>query len=104
MDDLTGTALGGVSSLLKEILACNGQLKEIDHEEKKIIFNHDLSTVCLLFTDSSTSEMVYRLKLFHATFEKEYRNWIEGGGEKVIAISDYMIANSNELVYRYFSR
>ncbi|MFX0098406.1 MAG: hypothetical protein ACFFCS_02420 [Candidatus Hodarchaeota archaeon] len=104
LDDLTGTALGGVSSLLKEILASKGHLKEIDHEEKKIIFNHDLSTVCLLFTKSSTSEMMYRLKIFHATFENEYKNWIEGGGEKVIGITPNLISNSNELVYRFFSK
>lgn len=104
LDDLTGTALGGISSLLKEILANKGRLKEIDHEERKIIFNHDLSTVCLLFADASTSEMIYRLKLFHATFEKEYKSWTDMGGPKVIEINDNLISNSNELVYRFFSK
>ncbi len=81
LDDIVGSALGGISSLLKEILSKKGHLREIDHAEKKIIVHHGQATMCLMFTRGSSSEILFRTEMFHLAFEKrfgveEINNWV----------------------------
>ena len=71
--DLAGSAIGGVNLLLKEILASDGHIKEIDHGDKKIIFTQGVATACILITSGHSKEFRYRLEVFQLSFEKRFK-------------------------------
>jgi len=70
--DLVSSAIGGVNIILREILASNGYIKEINYGDKNIIFSNGVATVCILITGGHSSEFKYRLKMFHLSFEKQF--------------------------------
>ena len=98
--DLVSSAIGGVNIVLKEILASNGYIKEINHGDKSIIFSHGVATVVILITSGHSSEFKYRLKMFHLSFEKQF------GGDK---LKDWkgnlkIFEKTYHLVNRFFSQ
>ena len=76
--DLTGSAIGGISKLLREILESKEKIQEIDHGDKKIYFAHGDHTVCVLIASGSSAEFQYRLNLFSLMFEKRFGKSLEG--------------------------
>jgi len=78
--DLAGSAIGGMNMLLREILASDGNIKEIEHSNKKILFSSGAATACILITTGKSNEFRYRLEMFHLSFEKLFseeklKNW-----------------------------
>lgn len=99
-DVLTGSAMGGIDMLLKEILASEGHINEIDHGNKKVIFSHGIATECILFAQGTSEEFIHRLKIFHLSFEKlfgnkELLNW---NGEVT------QFNKAHDLILQYFSQ
>lgn len=76
---LAGGAIGGITSLLKEILATKSNIKKIDHEDKSILFNHGNNVICALIVSDYHYEQAYHLDQFALEFERKYRdelgNW-----------------------------
>jgi hypothetical protein len=77
---LVSSVIGGLNMILKEILSSNGYINEISHGDKNLIFSHGNSTACILITLGTSSELKYRLKMFHLSFEKQFEeehleNW-----------------------------
>ena len=70
--DLAGSAMGGVDLLLSEILSTKGQIKEIDHGDKKVFFTHGIKTKSILVTAGHAEEFRYRLEMFHLSFENQF--------------------------------
>ncbi|MFX0101721.1 MAG: hypothetical protein ACFFCS_19305 [Candidatus Hodarchaeota archaeon] len=95
--DLTGSAIGGVDMLLSEILASKGHIKEIDHGEKKITFNHGETTACMLITSGSSEEFKYRLEMFHLSFEKQFYEYLTKFSGNVTPY-----AKSEDLIREFF--
>jgi len=96
--DLTGSAIGGISSLLKEVLSSTSNLKEIDHGNKKIIFSHGIATACILISSAHSEEFRYRLEMFQLSFEKQFgieklKNW---DGEVSL------FSKTSDLILEYF--
>ena len=85
--------------LLKEILASEGTIKEIDHGDKKIIFTQGVATVCILITKGKSKEFRYRLEVFQLSFEKEFK------GEQLIEWSGEVkqFRKADELIVKHFS-
>ncbi|TFG01082.1 MAG: hypothetical protein EU541_00390 [Promethearchaeota archaeon] len=75
--DLAGSAIGGIDMLLGEILVDSGHIQEIDHANKKINFVHGEYTISILISTGSSKEFRYRLEMFHANLEKEYKEELE---------------------------
>ena len=77
---LAGSAIGGISTLLKEILDSKGHIRNIDHGGKKILFKQGLTAVSILFASEFSDEVWYRLGTFHTMFEKKFseslKNWM----------------------------
>lgn len=76
-DTLTGSALSGIISLMKEILASDASLQEIDHGDEKLYFAYGNYTIAVVFAKTETPEVTYRLQKFHVEFENEYRAVLE---------------------------
>jgi hypothetical protein len=74
---LAGGALGGISSMLKEILETQSNIKKIDHEEKSILFNHGREVIFVLIVDNYHYEQTYHLDEFALEFERKFRNELE---------------------------
>ncbi|TFG30582.1 MAG: hypothetical protein EU532_00405 [Promethearchaeota archaeon] len=70
--DLVSSVIGGINIILREVLASNGNIKEINHGNKKILFSHGTATACVLITTGHSGEFEYRLKMFHLSFEKQF--------------------------------
>lgn len=97
---LTGSAIGGIDMLLKEILTSEGHINEIDHGNKKVIFSHGIATECVLFARGTSEEFIHRLKIFHLSFEKLF-------GHKVLLNWDGEVTRFNkahDLILKYFSQ
>lgn len=95
--DLAGSAIGGIKMLLGEILASKGKIKEIDHGDKVIIFNHGTHTIGILIASERAAELKYRLDMFHLSFEKRFEDILKDwSGE----ISEF--EKSEVLVQEYF--
>lgn len=76
---ITGSAIGGMDMLLKEILVSEGRIKEIDHGGKKIYFNHGNHTIAVLVASNHADEFKYRIEMLQLEFEKKFSyeldNW-----------------------------
>jgi hypothetical protein len=95
--NLAGSAIGGIKMLLGEILASKGKIKEIDHGDKVVIFNHGTHTIGILIASERAAELKYRLDMFHLSFEKKFEEILKDwSGE----ISDFEKAEA--LVQEYF--
>ena len=97
--DLAGSAIGGVNLLLKEILASDGHIKEIDHGDKKIIFTQGVATACILITSGHSKEFRYRLEVFQLSFEKKFK------GEQLINWTGEVrqFSKASDLILNHFS-
>lgn len=71
-DVLAGTAIGGINTLLKEILSKEGRLNEIDFNNQKVYFFHGVETLSILVANGESEEFQLRLELFEGAFEKKY--------------------------------
>ncbi len=67
---LIAGAMGGINSLIGEILASSGGLDEISYSNFKILFHRRSKFICLLISDKSKKELKYRLEIFGINFEK----------------------------------
>ncbi len=65
-------AMTGIDSLLGEILASKGHVKEIDYGEKKAIFYRGKQAIFMLVLAAPSQESVYRLEIFALSFEKQF--------------------------------
>jgi len=65
-------ALTGIDSLLGEILASDGHIREIDYVDKKVLFYRGQLAIFMLVAAKSSQEYWYRLEMFAISFEKEY--------------------------------
>ena len=74
---LVAGALGGISSLIGEILTISGDLNEISYGGKIILFDRRQRVTSILIAEKSSLEIRYRLDLFGINFEKEYRLKLE---------------------------
>ncbi len=97
--DFVSSAIGGVNVILREILASNGHIEEINHGDKNIIFSHGVATACILITAGSSSEFKYRLKMFHLSFEKQF------GGENLKKWKGELkvFEKANSLISQFFA-
>ncbi len=69
---LAAGAMAGVDSLLGEVLASKGHVKEIDYGEKKAIFYRGHQAIFMLVVAAPSQESVYRLEMFGLSFERHY--------------------------------
>lgn len=74
---LTGSAIGGVASLLKELLKSEQSLNIIDHGDLTLYFNHSTYFTHVLITGLKSNEYSYRLSRFSAEFSKEFDNIVD---------------------------
>ena len=70
--DLASSVMNGIDSLLSEILASKGHIKEIEHSGKMVLFLHGEHSVAILIADPPSDEFKYRLEMFHLNFENEF--------------------------------
>ncbi len=96
---LAAGGLSGISSLLQEILSSKGNIKEIDHEEQKILFVHGEKTISVLIVRGENPQHRYRLELFGVTFEQEFRDQIKNWTGNVTGFRP-----AEKIVRQYFSR
>ena len=71
--DLAGSMFGGITKLLKEVLASNKSVNVIDHGDRKVFFSYGLSVTSILIVEGESEEYEKRLDLFTAAFESEFR-------------------------------
>ncbi len=71
---LIAGAMGGINSLIGEILESAGGLDEISYSNFKILFHRRSQFICLLISDKSKMEIKYRLETFGINFEKTFFN------------------------------
>ncbi|MHA1930177.1 MAG: hypothetical protein ACTSV2_16520 [Candidatus Thorarchaeota archaeon] len=69
---LIAGAIGGISSLIGEILADSGGLDEIEYGSRTILFHHRKDFTVMLVAESSMRELRYRLESLGISFENEY--------------------------------
>ena len=72
--NLIAGAMGGINSIIGEILASSGGLDEISYSNFKILFYRRSKFICLLISDKSKKELKYRLETFGINFEKTFFN------------------------------
>lgn len=96
---LAAGRLGGISALLKEILESHGEVQEIDHEEKKILFAHGEHVSCVLVVTESSREIRYRLERFRLDFEKKFKDALKDWTGNVAPFGA-----SEALVREYFGK
>lgn len=97
-DDIAGSVMGGVNMILKEILTCNGHIKEIDYESKRIYFTHGSHSLSILITTVPSIEFKYRLEMFNLSFERMFKKELELEFFGEIT----MFKKANNLVKQYF--
>ena len=73
--ELVGSAISGVISLMKELLASGETLQRVDHGDTKILLEYGVDTICLLIVSKETSRFRQSLRSalleFEATFREE---------------------------------
>ncbi|OLS13515.1 MAG: hypothetical protein RBG13Loki_2886, partial [Promethearchaeota archaeon CR_4] len=70
--EVASGALRGIDSLLGEILASKGHIREIDYVDKKVFFFRGQLAIFMLVVTKSSQEYWYRLEMFAISFEKQY--------------------------------
>lgn len=96
-EDLAGSAIGGIEMLLSEILASKGKIKEIDHGDKVIFFNHGKYTIGILIASERAAELKYRLDMFHLSFEKNFDHILSSWEGEITSFQD-----ADDLIQKYF--
>jgi hypothetical protein len=71
--ELMGSAMSGVMTLLKEMLASGQQLQRVDHGDVKILFEEGIKTTFLLIVSKETSRFRQSLRNAVMEFEANYR-------------------------------
>ncbi len=74
--ELVGSAISGVISLMKELLASGESLQRIDHGDSKILLEHGMDITCLLIVSKETSRFRQSLRSALLEFETTYREEI----------------------------
>ncbi|MFW9918733.1 MAG: hypothetical protein ACFFED_03985 [Candidatus Thorarchaeota archaeon] len=74
--ELVGSAISGVISLMKELLASGESLQRIDHGDSKILLEHGMHTTCLLIVSKETARFRQSLRSALLEFETTYREEI----------------------------
>jgi hypothetical protein len=74
---LVAGALGGINSLIGEILTISGELNEISYGGKTILFDRRQKITSIMIAEKSSLEIRYRLDLFGINFEKEFYTKLE---------------------------
>jgi hypothetical protein len=97
--ELASSAMSGIDSLLSEILASKGHIKEIEHSGKMVLFLHGEYSIAILIADAPSDEFKYRLEMFHLNFENEFKDELKSfSGE----ITPFQATES--LIQKYFSQ
>ncbi len=76
-DVLTGGALTGIQSLLKEILKSKEGINLIEHGDRLIYFAHSEFATFVLFTKGKSQEFEERLYQFKSRFIQKYKKELE---------------------------
>ncbi len=71
--ELVGSAISGIISLMKELLASGESLQRIDHGDVKILLEHGADITCLLVVTIATSRFRQSLQAALVEFETTYR-------------------------------
>ncbi len=69
---LAAGAMTGIDSLLGEVLASKGHIKEIDYGEKKAIFYRGKQAIFMLVVAAPSQELLFRLEMFGLSFERQF--------------------------------
>ncbi len=81
--ELMGSAMSGVMSLMREMLASSRQLQRIDHGDVKILFEPGPLTTFLLVVTQETARFRHALRALQMEFETNYR-------EEILSKSPFM--------------
>jgi len=74
--ELVGSAISGVISLMKELLASGETLQRVDHGDTKILLEYGADTICLLIVSKETARFRQSLRSALLEFETTYREEI----------------------------
>lgn len=75
--ELVGSAISGVISLMKELLASGENLQRIDHGDSKMLLEYGMDTICLLIVTKETARFRQSLREALLEFEARYRKEIQ---------------------------
>ncbi len=87
--ELMGTALSGVLSLMKEMLATGSELQRIDHGDVKILVEVGTKTTFLLTVTKETSRFRQVLRNLVLEFETNYREELSTDSALVTAFEPF---------------
>ncbi|TFF98955.1 MAG: hypothetical protein EU541_06170 [Promethearchaeota archaeon] len=97
--DLASSAMSGIDSLLSEILASEGHIKEIEHSGKIVLFLHGTYSDCVLIADAHSDEFKYRLEMFHLNFENKFKTELATFSGEITPFRE-----TESLIREYFSQ
>lgn len=70
--DLAGSMFGGITKLLKEVLASDQSVSTIDHGDRKVYFSHGRIVTSIIIVEGDSEEFQKRLDIFTSAFESEF--------------------------------
>nr|MDO8116662.1 hypothetical protein [Candidatus Sigynarchaeota archaeon] len=97
--DLYGSMMGGIDTAIGEILASNGHIKEISHENKTLAFTTGRYCTFILIVSRHFDEIRFRLERFALDFEEQFTARLASANST--DTSQYNAAKS--LITRHFS-
>ncbi|MDF1540421.1 MAG: hypothetical protein P1Q69_16115 [Candidatus Thorarchaeota archaeon] len=87
--ELMGSAISGVISLMKEMLASGQELARIDHGDVKVLLEVGIRSTCLLVVSRETARFRQSLRNAMLEFEADYRYELENQGTFVSAFTPF---------------
>ncbi|MHA2424430.1 MAG: hypothetical protein ACXAEF_06560 [Candidatus Thorarchaeota archaeon] len=87
--ELMGSAISGVISLMKEMLASGQDLARIDHGDTKVLLENGMYTTCLLIVSKETARFRQSLRNALMEFEANYREELATQGALVSAFAPF---------------
>lgn len=96
---LVSGGVTGISALLKEMISSKQQLKEIDHEDIKILFEYGRYTNTALLVEKDLSIYRYKLRQFVDEFESQFRKFFLDWSGSVIEFE-----SAAEIIARIFEQ
>ncbi|MHA1908995.1 MAG: hypothetical protein ACW98Y_16970 [Candidatus Thorarchaeota archaeon] len=87
--ELMGSAISGVISLMKEMLASGQELARIDHGDVKVLLENGMYTTCLLVVTKETARFRQALRNVLMEFETNYREELIEDGALVTTYAPF---------------